>query len=113
MECILDFEKLKGKTIKNVISLDRNEEMGLIFTDDTYCIIDAQCMHDSPPELFLTQYDINHESDIEYLARLGVITKQEYRDKQKQFRKNDKAKKETREREEYLRLKQKFDKGKW
>jgi len=110
MKCIINENELVGKTISKIRLNEFNGNLGIVFSDDSYCIIIA-AIHDDEPELELIKLDENNKYDIDELYKLGVIAAEHHKSILLQEEKKKQKDIDTRELIEYNRLKNKFEKA--
>jgi len=109
MKCITEFQDIKGKTIREIVVLDW-DSVGLVFIDDTYCIINSKSDYiDGSSSVRLLAYNAtNYGIDTEF--KLGIITKEEYEKKKAENEKIENKRKEIADYFKYMELKDKFEK---
>ncbi len=103
MEMITDITKIVGKTVKSATLVDYDSVLGLIFTDDTYCMYKVNnnfgCVY--------LQIETKVESQIQ--LEIGVITEEEYQNRKKVERQIELDRIEVNERKELAELKRKYE----
>ena len=101
---ITKLEELEGKTILRTASLIRlTEGIGLIFTDDTYCVFTSRSLYYDESEVELAEEVGDYE-----LKELGFIDQVEYERRVENEKQEYNHKKELQQRREYQELKAKF-----
>ena len=98
MRLIYDLEYLEGLTIEKALYL--SDGIALIFTDNSYCVIDLY------NERF---YDDEELIDNETLRDIGIITKEEYKKRKDEECQYAIDIDEALEKAEYERLKAKYE----
>ena len=102
MNILTDLSDLIGKTIVSAKSIDVDEKIGLVFTDDTYAVFDIDRFGDSYEMVLGKRLGAYNQCE------LGVISKEEYqRIEQKQIKEQN-LRIEANERAELARLKEKY-----
>ncbi len=102
MKFVTDLSELEGKTVAKATSVDTNESLVLFFTDGTCAYFDVEFYGDS--------HDLVLADDAEdYIKRdAGIISVDEYEQKQAKIKAKRAQQAEQREREELARLKEKY-----
>jgi hypothetical protein len=109
MTQITDLAALAGKTIERVTTFGYGmwpEALGLIFTDGTYFRVAAFEEEDTNPWL-----EWDHEPDDHEKIELGLMTKDEYAERQAANAAAEREQRVARDRAEYERLRAKFEGG--
>lgn len=100
-----DLSDLKGKTIKTICQLS-GDEIGVVFTDNCYCVIQAFVEYEVLG-ISLEQNGFISDSD---LYELGIISKREFTERVNKQEQESIEYHEKREYEKYLKLKGKYEK---
>ena len=103
MSQIKNVQELPGKTIANAKLIDADESLALLFTDDTFAIVDVDFFGDSH------SLTLSEEPNDYGLREAGVITKDEYAARQARREEERNAAREASERDLYERLKARFE----
>ena len=106
-KCIIDSNELIGKTIKDVKIIDLQSKIGLVFDDETFCLISTYQDQDD-----FTNIELIHvtETDYEILYEFGFITWEKYERILDEIEEQERKLEEQKEYELYLKLKDKFEK---
>lgn len=106
-KCIIDSNELIGKTIKDVKIIDLYSKIGLVFDDDSFCLISTYQDEDDFTNIELIPVT---ETDYEILYEFGFISWDEYEKILDDIEKQEIKMNEQKEYELYLKLKDKFEK---
>jgi hypothetical protein len=107
MEQIKKLEELKGKTIERAAKCG---EIGLFFTDETFAIFRQTNLDSDRVEISDEHFSLIPSTDNAYeLEDLGVISNEELKDFWNDYREKEAEKKDEKERQNYLMLKEKFE----
>lgn len=102
------FEGLVGKTISRVVATYGEEEIVLFFTDGSYTMVDIDFNYD---DKYLKLADPNTLDNNEKVS-IGLITQEEFDNKEKSARLYYQQQQERKDRARYEQLKAKFEGGK-
>ena len=103
----ISWKKTEGKTIKFIKRSNCPELIGIIFTDESFCTIEVEAW--GAGDATMKEGSIRKFS-FETLRDFDIINETEYRKLVAQEDKEWKEKIELKEREEYCRLKSKYEK---
>jgi hypothetical protein len=104
---ITDLSALDGKTVARATFLDGWDELAVVFTDGTFVYVDIEYSYEDG------EFTITRTADFDVRRKIGIATEAEIEADRiaREREAADAARiKERREREEYERLKAKFDK---
>lgn len=104
---ITDQYELVGKTIERIT--DEDEKMFLFFTDNTFAVLKRGGYEISYIEIMSEPYNIEpNDYNLYELKNIGIISEEEYESLSSERRIREVKAKEQKERELFIKLKEKF-----
>lgn len=111
MKTLINLLDAAGKTIERVTVTQSKSHLVLTFTDGTFGIVDGSLDYDDIPVVHVHKGSVSYE-DLYYMTdpvEAGILSEEEWEEMTKARNREQAERQDANDREEYIRLKAKFE----